>query len=228
MIALAADTLRQALRSPGPWVLLAVGALVGVLGLDLAVLALGAAEAQSAELALATSLTTATLATLWVLGRALDEDRRSPLVRSVDAAVPGVGGRLLGRWAGAVLAGSLVGACLLGLLLGLGGQAWPGPGYLYVAIVSAELLVGAWGLLLARSGSGTTALLAGALLWMLGHLPWGSPGLLPGLAGRTLGTLLPGPHVAERGVAGVAAALLSVLGLLLLAAAPRGGAAAPR
>lgn len=231
MWAYATATLRQAWRSPVSWVICALGIFAGWFATAAAVLAIADVGEQGEPLILSTGHLAGVLLTLWLIGRSLDEDRHSGFASSADATAPGVAGRVLGRWLGATLSGTLMSA-LVGMLIATSSalqQADP------ILLLSTSIMqtgvVAAWGLLLGCLWRGGGASLAVFLLWVLGHLPWGSgrllgggpeagdAGWLEGALARMLGAVLPGPRVGE----GVAEALgytsAAVAGLLLLALA---------
>lgn len=226
MLAFLRDTLRRTLRSPGPYVIVGVGVLVGWTALGLSILALGRDTATSAPLLLATGQLVAAVGVLWTLGRRLQEDRSSGFTRAADCTAPGVRGRAAGRWGGAVLLGTGLGFAVVGLLLPLA-PATPSPSLLLLYSASigvAGLLVASWGIVLDRIGAGPALLLLGLVVWVAGHLPWGSPDLVPGVAGRLVGALLPRPPAPDTTPSGWLAAVAAAGGLLALALArPRRG-----
>jgi hypothetical protein len=218
MIAHAIDTVRRAVRGPSLWVLTGLGLVAGWSAAGLAILALGRGHAQAAGIVGETSRAFAVLVVLFVLARTLEQDRRSQLTTALDATRPGRVGRLAGRWGGAALVGLSVSAFLhacLGLTAGLEAAEWL---YLYSTSIVVVLLGAGWGLLLAGAFHGGGVVLAGLLAWFLGHLPWGTAGLLEGPTGRALAALLPGP----RTTIGAPSALAAAVGLLLLALALQG------
>jgi hypothetical protein len=216
----AADTIRQALRGPGPWVLAAVGVLAGWGGIGMAVLALGSRDAQSAQnaqIVTSTGQVFGAIAALWVLASRLDDDRSSGFRIAADALGPGVTGRLAGRWLGASLLGVALAALVqAGLLLLTGAPAEGGALYLCLTTIEAVPLLAAWGLLLACLGRGAAVVLMGFVLLVLGHLPWGAPELAPGLPGTLLRAWLPGPRAPEMATHLLASTALATAGVLLL------------
>ena len=70
-------TLRQALRSPTTWGLGALGVFLGWFATTAAILALDEVGEQSTPLVFSTSHLVGVLLTLWLIGRALEEDRRT-------------------------------------------------------------------------------------------------------------------------------------------------------
>ncbi len=214
----ASATLRSAIRSPVSWTLLALGAFVGWFAAASAILALTEVGRQALPLTLSTAQLVGVLLVLWLVGRGLDEDRHSGFAQAADAAAPGPGGRLLGRWAGATMAGGAL-AVLTALLISTSNTVPRPPAILLLSTsICAAGHVGAWALLLStfwRGGGGTMAVF---LLWILGHLPWGVAPFVEGRLGRTVGALLPGPVNAES-AATVGYTSAAVAGLLLLALA---------
>lgn len=220
MVSYVLDTLRQAVRGPGPWVLLGLGVLAGWGSLNLAVLALGKAKVQAPGIVLGTGHAVAVLAALWVLARLLEADRRSLLCLAADCTRPGPAGRLAGRWVGTVLVAILLG-WLVQLVLGLVADVSPEPGPLplYITTIEVAALAGVWGLLIATVWPGGPVVLLGLVAWFLGHLPWGGPGLLEGHLGTGIGALLPGPRDPAMLGAHLAATAAAVGGGFLLALA---------
>jgi hypothetical protein len=214
-------TLRQAGRSPSPWVFLGLGTAAGWVGLNLAILALGEPGTQAPAVVLGTSQTFGVLLCFWVLAWLLEEDRRSALRLAADCTGPGPGGRLLGRWAGALVLGALLSTAIAFLLAGL---KWPDI-HLLIANIEAVALAAAWGILVARGLGGGLAVLAGLLAWILGHLPWGRHAFLEGGAGAAVGALLPGPRAPAGAwsTVGYTSAATGAILMLALALGPRPG-----
>jgi len=211
-------TLRLALRSPLGWVLLGAGVFLGWFGTTLAVLALDPVGAQAQPLTLSSAHLAGVLFTLWLVGRALDEDRTSGFAAAADVASPGPMGRLAGRWAGASIAGACLAVVTGALIAATSDAAGPTATSLLSTSISAAALVGAWAVLLGTLWRGGGATLGAFLLWVLGHLPWGAAPFLDGWGGRALGAWLPGPRTAGSLVAlGYTSA--AVAGLLLVALA---------
>lgn len=218
MLAYALATLRNAMRSPLTWVLLGLGTFFGWFAMALAVLALDEAGAQAGPLTLSTAHLAGVFLTLWLVGRSMDEDRTSGFAAAADVTPAGPMGRLLGRFLGAVAAGSAV-ALGVGLLIALTtNDAALSTTYLLYTSSLACLQVGAWGVLLGTLWRGGGATLAAFLLWLLGHLPWGAEPFLAGPAGRALGAWLPGPRTTV-GLEGMGYTSAAVAGLMLLALA---------
>ncbi len=213
------DTLRRAARSPSAWGLAVCGLVAGWAGIALSVLALGAAEAQAASLLLATGQAWAVILVLWVLTRLLEEDRASAFTAASDAARPGRGGRLLGRWGGSVLAAAPTAALVASLPGWIAGA--PAPNFLCLFLTSIVLaaVAGAWALLVGGAGGGPWPFLVVLGLWAVGHLPFGAPGVLGGRVGRVVGAVLPGPLPAAPSAGSLLGSALVVAGLLLLALA---------
>ncbi len=213
----AVDTLWRAVRRPGPWLVLLLGVGAGWLGLELAVLALGDRQAQATEVASTTGVAFGALLALWVLASTFEENRRAPGWRDMILVTrPGRAGRLLGQWAGATLLGALGGAAV-SLGLGISATGSPGSLLLYITIIVQVLHVGAWGLVLGTTWAGGAVVVGGLGLWVLGHLPWGTAGLLPGGPGRALAAVLPGGALETIAPSALAAGLLACGGLLALA-----------
>lgn len=218
------DTLKQGIRQPGPWILLALGVGAGWSGLRLAILALGEWDTQAPALIQSTALLTGALTTLWVCARLLDEDARSQLCLAADGTTPGFTGRLLGRWMGAALLG--IAACtIVGALLQIlatrsiiaPGESGPSQLWLHSTNIGTLALTAGWGLLLTQLLRGTGALVAGVLLWGAAHLPWGAPGLLAGRSGAALSILLPGPRPPGDPACWLPATAAALAAILLLA-----------
>ncbi len=212
------DTLRRAARSPVPWTLLVVGLAFGWAGLHLGVLALGQVAERMEALLLSTAQMTAALGALWLLGRLFGQDELAELAIAADCAAPGRVGRFLGRGLGTWIVGCLLGACVLFAL----SQRGHNPSHLlslYSAIVMETAMVTAWGALLASLAGATFVLPGGLLLWLGGHLPWGTSALLPGRGGTALRALLPGPIPADTVTQRLASTTLVVLGLVTLTVA---------
>ncbi|MDJ0523486.1 MAG: hypothetical protein QNJ90_15565 [Planctomycetota bacterium] len=208
-------TLKQALRSPVGWVLLAIGAFIGWFAASAAILALDEVGAQSQPLTISTAQLAGVLLTLWLVGRGLDEDRHSGFAAAADSTRPGPTGRLLGRWLGATASGTIL-ACLTALTIA-SSAALEDPDGLYLASTSIGgcAAVGAWAVLLGSVWRGIGATLAVFLLWVLGHLPWGVEPFLAGAAGRIVGGLLPGPYAAGT-LSALGYTSAAVAGLLLV------------
>jgi hypothetical protein len=208
-------TLRQAYRSPLAWALAALGAFAGWFAATTAILALDEVGEQALPLVVSTSHLAGVLLVLWLVGRGLEEDRHSGFAAAADATGPGTAGRLLGRWAGATLAGTTLALAVGGLLSLLGVRPGPAALSLFFTSIQATALVGAWAVLagsLARAGG---AALAVFVLWVLGHLPWGTAPFLEGAGGRALAAWLPGPRDAATAVASLGYTSAAVAGLLL-------------
>lgn len=211
----ASATVKQALRSPLSWVLLAVGAFTGWFATSAAILALDEVGAQGQPLTISTAQLVGVLLTLWLIGRSLDEDRLSGFAAAADASGPGATGRLLGRWLGATLAGAGL-AVSTALAISTSAALESPDGLLLLSTsIMACALVGAWCVLLGALWRGGGAVLVVFLLWILGHLPWGVAPFLNGLAGRMLGGLLPGPRAAGT-LATLGYTSAAVAGLLLV------------
>lgn len=209
-------TLRASARLPATWLIPGIGVLVGWFGMSLGILALGDLELENREMALATTEGTGVLLVLWLLARHLDEDARSGFAVAAEQTAPGSSGRLVGRWAGSVVAAvapTLLVGTALGLMAGLEARwvLW-----LVTTSTCSLAIAGAWGLLLGALGSGTVVVLGGMTLWLAGHLPWGTDPLLPGPIGALLRAWLPGARLAEGGIRLAGYTSAAILGTLLL------------
>ena len=212
-------TLRLAGRSVSTWVLCGLGIFAGLFAVNFAILALADVAAQSHAVLIGTCQLFSVLLVIWLLGRALDDDSASGFVSAADATGPGVSGRVLGRWAGAVLAGVGL-ALLVGFVVPLFSPLdWPPLIHLLIASFQAAGLVAAWIVLLGARWHGGGAALAAFLLWLLGHLPWGAAPFPTGPAADALRAWLPGPREASAAVAGLGPTTLAIAGVLLLALA---------
>jgi hypothetical protein len=200
-------------------VFLGLGTFAGWCGLNLAILALGDTTSQGVSVVVGTSQAFGVVATLWILARHLEEDHHSAFRLAADCTGPGPAGRLLGRWLGAVLCGwgiSLVLHLVLSALAGgIGGRGI----YLQIANIQTVALVGAWGLCVGLLWSGGAAVVAGLLAWLLGHLPWGAAGALPGVAGTFLRAVLPGPRDPSAALAALGYTVAATGAMLFLALA---------
>jgi hypothetical protein len=216
-------TLRSSLTSWAVWLILLTAVGVGWLGLEVSVLALGESESQAPELILTTAQAFGALLALWIVARTLDDDGRAGFTAPADQTRPGPGGRILGRWMGAFLAGAVGGVVIHCAIA----RELAGSLSLYTAIIVPPLVLSAWGALLGCRGGGGLVVGGGGALWFLGHLPWGSPSFASGLFGRGLAAWLPGPVAPAETLAhaGYTAAAVGGLLLLALALAPRPGAA---
>jgi hypothetical protein len=223
MLPFALATLRSSLKTWTVWLILAFAVAAGWLALEVSVLALGESESQAPELILTTAQAFGALLALWVAARHLDDDGRAGFTAAADQSRPGPAGRILGRWLGAAVAGSVGG---LLVHIALSGRVEPSI-HLHCAIVMPPATLSAWGTLLGCRGGGGLVVAGGGALWFLGHLPWGSPSFAEGPLGRTVGAWLPGPVPLSGALAHAGHAAAGVAGLLLLAVAlaPRPGAA---
>ena len=192
----ASATLKSAWRSPMAWSLLVLGGLTGWFATSAAILALDDAGAQSQPLTLSTAQLVGVLLALWLTGRSLDEDRHSGFAAAADAAQPGPGGRLLGRWLGATLAGGGLALLTATAIAAVARVEQPPVLLLLSTSIMAPAVVSAWAVLLGNVWRGAGATLTVFLLWLLGHLPWGVAPYLDGLFGRLVGGILPGPRTA--------------------------------
>jgi hypothetical protein len=197
------------------WGIAVLGVLAGWGGFSLSILALGEMESQEREVALSTAHAFGVLAALWVAAIQGAEDTATGFAVAAGCARPGVLGRLLGRALGAASVGIVV---VYMILAGLAQATWAlGSIQLLIATTWVVLSISAWGLLFAASGRAGVAVLCGLVLWVLGHLPWGSADLLPGSAGRALGAWLPGPRDPAKAVADAGATLPAAVAALSLA-----------
>ncbi|MGE0192397.1 MAG: hypothetical protein AB7T63_10190 [Planctomycetota bacterium] len=218
MVAHALASLRFLWRAPMSWGLSALGVFLGWVGVAFAVLALHDEPARRAQVVASSAALAAAMLVLWSLARLLAEDRRSGFALAADAAAPGPGGRVLGRWLGCTV-GATMAAAAASLLAGAVARA-PMAQTLYLCCAySVPLgLLGAWATLLAAPLGPGRAAGVGAVLFVLGHLPWGRDPLAQGALGRGVGALLPRPPLLEAPLQGAPAGLLASVGLALLAA----------
>ena len=212
-------TLREALTSPVAWGLLGLALFFGWCATALAILALVGVEAENRDLVASTSQLFGAILCLGLLGKLLDEDRGSGFALAADAAGPGPTGRVLGRFAGAVLTGTALSLAAAHALAIAGASPAPESLYLLYTSMCSIALVGAWGVLLGTQWNGVAAGLAVLLLWVLGHLPWGTPPFLSGVPGQLLRAWLPGPRAGGSVLLGLGYTSAAVGGLLALSAA---------
>jgi hypothetical protein len=212
-------TLREALSSPTAWGLLGLAIFFGWCATALAILALVGVEAENRALVESTSQLFGAICCLGLLGKLLDEDRGSGFALAADAAGPGPAGRIVGRWAGAVTAGTVLAMAAAHALAVVGASPGPDSLYLLYTSMSSIALVGAWGVLLGTQWNGVAAGLAVMLLWVLGHLPWGTPPFLTGVPAQVLRGWLPGPRAAGSALLALGYTSAAVGGLLALSAA---------
>ena len=217
MLAHALASFRYVRRAPAAW-FLALGALaVTWFALGFEVLAVRTDPGRRAELVSASAGLAGIALVLWCLARLLEEDARSGFALAADTTAPGPGGRLIGRWAGALLAGLCATIVVGGLAALTGGAPAAGSLSLCIAMSGPLALTGAWCILGSTLLSpGRAAAVAGGL-WILGHLPWGRPPLLSGLPGAALRAWLPSPPLREAPWSGLAAAGIAAFGLVLIA-----------
>lgn len=215
-------TLKEAALSPVTWGTCVMGVFFGWFAATLAILAIVDLGEESKELVESTSQLFGALLAIGLLGRTLDEDADSGFTLATDACAPGPGGRVLGRWAGAALAGTMASLLIAGLVTLSGAAQGLNPLYLLYTSILSTALVAAWATLLASRWNGAAAGLLTILLWLLGHLPWGRDPFLGGSlewAGRCLRAWLPGPRALEGWLGGLGYTSAAVAGLLLLALA---------
>ena len=209
-------TLRLAVRSPVTWALCALGIFLGWFATTAAILALDEVGEQSMPLIFSTSHLVGVLLALWLLGRSLEEDRQSGFASAADATAPGVPGRLLGRWAGAVCAGTSL-AVLVGLLISSSASLLnPNPLLLLSTSIIVISITAAWAMLLGVFLGGGGAGLGAFLLWIVGHLPWGQAPMLEGVGGRLAVAWLPGPCASDASLALLGYTSAAVAGILLM------------
>ncbi|MDJ0975625.1 MAG: hypothetical protein QNJ98_14275 [Planctomycetota bacterium] len=215
-------TLKEAVTSPVTWGICLMGVFFGWFAATLAILALVDVAEESRELIGSTSQLFGALLAIGLLGRTLDEDSDSGFTLATDACAPGPGGRILGRWLGATIAGTAASVLIAAVVTASGAaQADSSLYLLYTSILSISL-VAAWATLLASRWNGAAAGLLTILLWLLGHLPWGREPFLGGSftwAGESLRAWLPGPRALEGWLGGLGYTSAAVAGLLLLALA---------
>lgn len=215
MWAYAIATWRQCYRSPFTWTLAAIAVFAGWFGTTAAVLALRDVGDQGLPLILGSSHVAGVLLTLWLIGRALEEDRHAGFAAAADAAAPGHMGRLLGRWVGATAAGSTL-AMFVGYVTATSSALpWPPATLLLITSIQVSALAGAWALLLGTIWRSGGAMILVLLLWILGHLPWGTAPFLDGTAGTVLGAWLPGPRHVDSGAETLGYTSAAVAGILL-------------
>jgi hypothetical protein len=212
-------TLKEAALSPTTWGVCLLGAFFGWFATTLAILAVADIESQSRALVEGTSHLFGALLTLGLLSRAFEEDSGSGFALAGDATRAGPQGRLLGRWLGAVLAGALGSLLVAALTTATGATGALDPLYLLYTSILTLGVVGAWSALVSSQWAGPAGALVVLLLWVLGHLPWGTAPFLAGGVGRTVAALLPGPRAAAGGWLTLGYTSAAVAGLLLLALA---------
>jgi hypothetical protein len=199
MAAFAADLLRQAIRSPAPWVLAALGALAVLAGLSLEILAGAEIPGRASDLALSTALAFGYLTGLWVAASTAAQDASAGLAAAAGCTAPGPLARTLGRWigsAGVALVVSYICMASAGPCAGLLDRGV----YVFITSISVGAVGAAWGVLLGAWARAGGAILAGVGLWLLGHLPWGTEALLAGTAGEIVAAWLPGPRDSADGL----------------------------
>lgn len=213
-------TLRVARRMPILGLFAGLGLAAVAVGLGLGIYALSSDPAANARLAQESVVGTAALAALWLLARTLEGDSRSGFCVAADQTAAGVVARLSGRWAGAVVVG-----LLCALPAAAASCAWAGSDLTLLLLTTScgAGLCAAWALLLGGFGAGSVGICCGVgLLWVAGHLPWGSPGW-GGSWAAGMAALLPPGSAVEGGLrAGAPAALLGLVGVALALARPRG------
>jgi hypothetical protein len=224
VIAYLLATLHTARRTPLLVLLAGLGLASVAVGLGLGIFALTSDPEGERRLALESVVGTAALAISWLLVRALEGDLRSGFCVAADATRGGVAARLMGRWVGALCA-----AIVVAVPAGAAASAWTEatPMLLLVTTISSAALQGAWVLLLASAGLASVALwLVVALVWLLGHLPWGAPGWGGTVGGWIAGWLPPG--LAEDGVPRLSAWVATAGCLLVALGAARAAGASRR
>lgn len=219
MWAYARITLKEAAASPATWGLCILGAFFGWFATTLAILAVAEIEGQARALVEGTSQLFGALLTLGLLSRTLEEDSGSGFALAGDAARTGPQGRLLGRWLGSVTAGVLASLIVAALTAATGAAGSLDAWYLLYASIMAMAVVGAWAALVSSQWAGPVGALVVLLLWVLGHLPWGTDPFLAGPLGSAIGALLPGPRPTADGWRTLGYTSAAVSGLLLLALA---------
>lgn len=214
--------MKEALTSPVTWGICLMGVFFGWFAATLAILALVDVSAQARELVESTSQLFGALLAIGLVGRTLDEDSDSGFTLASDACASGPGGRVLGRWLGATVAGTGASVLIAALVAASGAAAIHQPIWLLYTSIMGVALVAAWATLLASRWNGAAAGLLTILLWLLGHLPWGRQPFLGGSlewAGQCLQAWLPGPRHVEGWSWGLGYTSAAVAGLLLLALA---------
>ena len=217
MWAYARVTAKDAVLSPVTWGLCLLGVFFGWFATTLAILALVEIEGQGEALVISTSQLFGALLTLSLLGRTLEEDSTSGFTLAGDATAAGPQGRLLGRWVGACTGGVVMTLIVAALTASTGAAPMPPIHYLLYTTTLSIAVVGAWAVLLASQWNGAAGGLIVLLLWILGHLPWGTAPFAEGTLGRALAAWLPGPRPVDGGWSTLGYTSATVAGLLLLA-----------
>ena len=189
MLPIAIHALRDALRSPSPWLATIVGVFTVWAGLSLNVLAVDSRDAKSIELGLATIEMTCCFLAIWLTTRLQRQDsEEGGLESGLLAAGPGRVGLIGGTWVGAIL-GSMSPILPMSLMIVVYHHMPGGDGYsmLYTIISSVPMLIlelgclVAWmGVLLPAAGGPVTLIVGLALLVAARAGPGGAlAGLLP-------------------------------------------------
>jgi hypothetical protein len=215
MWAYAIATWRQGYRSPFTWVLAAIAVFAGWFGTTAAILALRDVGDQGVPIILSTGHLAGVFLAIWLIGRSLEEDRHAGFAAAADAAAPGHAGRLLGRWVGATAAGTALAVLVAYVTATSSALPWPDALLLLSTSIQTTALAGAWGLLLGTLWRSGGAMVLVLLLWVLGHLPWGTAPFLEGTIGRVVGAWLPGPRLADSGAEALGYTSAAVAGILL-------------
>lgn len=217
MLAYCLATLRTAPRVVWIWLLAVSGTAVCWFTARASIFSFGDSEGRAPTVCAATAGAVGALAAIGLTSGGLETDARSGFTAAADASGPGFRGRMLGRWSGATLGGVL--AMLLVLAL-----SWPALEtgqsfslYLLLTSIVTVCLAAAWALLIGGVWGGSVGMVAGALAWSLGFLPWGQAGFLVGTPGRVARALLPTPTWPEHATLWWVVKALALAGLLLLA-----------
>ena len=188
---------------------------------------------------LSSALLSGVCTVVWVLSRNLEEDRHSQFRLAADQTAAGDGGRILGRWVGALLVSVLSMAVILLLLhLSSRGAAQPTPaqdtqGLYYMhdtntgvrgwgMALAVLASCGAWALAIARWLHPAMGVIGGLSAWTASHVPWESPTVLGGVLGGLVRCLFPTLGGGEGAPVALAGGyVLATAGLLCLALAAR-------
>ncbi len=204
----ALSTARSSLRRPSTYIIAGTGLFLGWFGGAYSILALDNPNETMPALFLSSALMCGVFTIAWFVARSLEDDRGSQFRLAADQAAPGSHGRVLGRWAGALLVAILSAGLVFSILsLGLTTKSaslkstpsislhntysWVrGSGQLMASIILVASC-GAWAVFFARWTHPTVALVGGAAAWMASHVPWESVAVLGGAPGSFMRCLFP-------------------------------------